>query len=151
QEQIERLRTDLRQQRTATVAAMGETEKLKRSFHYRFGKALIDGFTSFAGLVRLPSALAELIRDIVRRKRARGRAGHDDGEAAEIAPQPLLLAIRQKGLDGARGEIEKLDGGDLRRRAALLSELSRLSETSDPLSAIALAREAATVDPRPFR
>jgi glycosyltransferase involved in cell wall biosynthesis len=150
-ELTEVLRTDLRQQRNATLAAMREAEKLRRSFHYRFGKALIDSFTSLSGLVRLPGAIAELLRDIVRRKRAHGRGAAADEASTGIDTKPLLDAIHAKGLDGARTAIAKLDGGDLRRRAMLLSELSRLVDTANPAAAVELAREAATIDPRPFR
>jgi glycosyltransferase involved in cell wall biosynthesis len=151
QEQIDRLRNDLRHQRSAALSAIREVEKIKRSFHYRFGKALIDGFTSIAGLARLPGALGELIRDIARRKRSHGRGEATQDDAVEIDTKPLLEAIRAKGLAGARASVGELDGGDVRRRAAFLSELARLSEPIDPASAVGMAREASTIDPRPFR
>ncbi|HWA89879.1 MAG TPA: glycosyltransferase [Rhizomicrobium sp.] len=151
QEQIDRLRNDLRHQRNAALGAMREAEKIKRSFHYRFGKALIDGFTSFSGLAHFPSAIAELIRDIVRRKRSRGRGMAAQEDPVEVDTKPLLEAIRARGLKGAREAVAELDGGDIRRRAALLSELARLSEAIEPLAAIEMAREALTHDPRPFR
>ncbi len=151
QEQIDLLRADLRQQRAAVLAAIRETEKLRRSFHYRFGKLLIDGFTSLSGLAHFPGGLWSLLRDIPKRKQGRGRGAGVDGHAAEMDTRQLLELLHNKGLEGARKAIPELAQGDVRARAALLSELSRLSEGLEAAAAIELAREAASLDPRPFR
>lgn len=148
---IDRLREEERRHRGALIAATRQAASARNSFAFRFGMALIESFTSLSGFVRLPRRLAVLVRDGIRRKRAKAPSRGSSAGKLTNDPKPLIDALQSGGVNAARDLVEKLTGEDERKKAALLSDLSHLVVPLDSKAATRFAREAYNLDPRPFR
>ncbi len=147
---IAQLRDEARRHRNALIEATRQAAGTRNSFAFRFGMALIEGFSSVSGLARLPGRLFALARAGIVRKRAKGTPYSGESDAMPVDTVPLVKALQVGGLARARALIERT-GGDAAHMSAQLSELSRLAEPLDMREAVALAREAHDLDPRPFR
>ncbi|MBV9863604.1 MAG: glycosyltransferase [Alphaproteobacteria bacterium] len=149
-EQIDHLRDDLRRERSAALAAMRQAEAATRTISFRLGRAFLDASNSLSGAVALPGKILSLHRETKKREKVRG-PGYVAEIDADIDRRPLLDQLQAGGIAAARAWIDETATGDDRRRAGLLSELSRLAGPLDPKGALAAAEDAYECDARPFR
>jgi len=149
-QQIDRLRDDLRRERGAALLAMRQAEATRGTISFRLGRAFLDASNSISGAIALPRRILALHRETKKREQARGPSYVPEADIG-LDGRRLIDRLHAGGVAAARRLIDELANGDDRRRAALLSELSRIATALDPKGALAAAEQAYQADPRPFR
>lgn len=121
---------------------------VRETLSFRLGYILNHMFKSRKNFREAPAALWELHREGARR-RAKKRA-REDMKLSEAACARIEAVLRDSGADEAAAYIKRDCKGE-ETIAAALTWLARKILTTEPDKALAIAREACGVSPRPFR
>lgn len=149
-----RLEAELAQHRAGLAALQRKLEATRGSVSFRLGNALVNGLTSWRGLVGLPARLLRLRRGgraettppVAEAAREPARRGASEAATPELEVESLYA---ERGAAAVEALIEELP--DQAAQAAALTRLARLVVAVERREGIRLAQRAMALDPRPFR